>query len=329
MDEILFYELNGEGIRVVVSNFGATLVSVFAPDRDGNYADVVLGYDDAQGYINGTAYHGGTIGRYANRICGASYTQYDESGDKTYRLTVNDGDNTLHGGDGFHKKLWRTVHHNDTTAVFSYTSPDGEDGFPSEVRVTATYEITNAGTLAITYKATNSGNATTPVCLTNHAYYNLGGGVTRDIRGTELCIRSGEYTPLDCDGIPLGSVVAARGGDYDFTAPREIKDEYDNNLLLSVRDNGTEYAARAYDRTSGRIMSLYTNLPAMQFYTGIHLGERGKGGGSYKAFSGFCLEPQYTPDTPNLVNRVNKFPSCAIRPGETREDWITLNFAAK
>ncbi|GHU33182.1 aldose 1-epimerase [Betaproteobacteria bacterium] len=324
-DASLYKLTNDHGVAVRVSNYGATLIGIDAADRYGTFADIVLGYDDFGGYESGTSYHGATVGRFANRIAGGSFTLIG----KTYRLPVNEpAGNCLHGGSGFHAKIWETASKTENSVTFAYASSDGEDGFPGGLCVEVTYTLTADNELRIDSTAEAAEDT---VCgLTNHSYFNLS-GCGRNVLETLLKINSTRYTPLDKASIPVGEIANVAGTKFDFNAQRSISEAYDDNFILKndIQEEIFE-AAEAYHEPSGRTLTVYTNMPAMQLYTGTGLNETGKGGNKYNKFAGFCLETQYTPDTPNLINKFpGRFPSCVIKAGEKRHFITVFKFGVK
>lgn len=315
---------NSKGTEVTLTNYGATIMSVKTADKNGDIADVVLGYDDVQGFINGTTFQGTVIGRVANRISGGSFTLNGVE----YKLYINDGGNTLHGGStGFNKRVWELVAvDEDKTGgenhvVFGYTSPDGEENFPGTVAITVDYCLDEKNALTLTYDAVSDQD--TVLNLTNHVYFNLHG--EGDIMDTELQIFADKYTPGDDSLIPTGEIADVKGTVFDFTKLRPIRnkdiDGYDHNFILrgelseEQKEKGGELptAAFAKDPVSGRTLVCRTDLPAMQLYTGNGLGnEVGKNGKDMKKQTGFCLETQFCPDNLNKP----QFKPCILKKNE-------------
>jgi aldose 1-epimerase len=338
---------NGSGIVVRVIDYGGIVLSITAPDRDGNAGDVVLGYDNLDGYLAATPYFGATIGRYGNRIGGARFT-LDGA---TYELAANNGPNHLHGGEvGFDKVLWNgEIVDTDAGAGvrFTYTSPAGEEGYPGNLEVTVDYMLNDDNELVIDYRATS--DAPTPINLTHHSYFNLAGG--GDVLGHELQINADRYTPVDETLIPTGELAAVAGTPFDFTEPTPIgarigaDDEqlrrgggYDHNFALQRGDDGASIspdgsvsamllAARVTEPASGRVLEVETSEPGLQFYSGNFLDGTitGKRGEVYEHRSGFCLEPQHFPDSPNQA----LFPSTILRPGEVYRSRTIYRFAVQ
>ncbi len=320
-----------DGIVVRVADLGATLVEVHLPDRDGVVADVALGYDSAAAYQSPTnPYFGATVGRVAGRIAGAEFRLDGRS----YRLAAGEPPHALHGGPdrGLSKVLWQVVRADDDEVVLTYTSPDGEEGYPGDLTVTARYTL-RGNALEVHYQAVT--DAATPVNLTNHAYWNLAGAGSGTILDHELQIFAARFTPSDHHLIPTGEIAPTVGTAVDFQRPRRIGDRidevsapptlgYDHNLLLTDDGPGLRAAARLRDPTSGRRLELETNQPGVQLYTGNRLnGDLGKDGHVYPRFGGMCLEPQAPPDAVHHP----EFPSIILQPGETYEHDSVFRFS--
>lgn len=321
----IFTLRSASGTEVRVIGFGGAIVSIRVPDREGRLADVVLGYDHVQGYVDDDAYLGALIGRYSNRIRGGRFTLDG----REHALPVNDGANHLHGGPrGFHKRLWAAdpVHTPAGLGVaLAYTSPDGEEGYPGTLEARVTYALTADGELTVDYTAT--ADRPTPVGLTQHSYFNLAGDPGRDVLGHELQLHARRYTPVDDGLIPTGELAAVAGTPFDFRAPLPIgarlaADDpqlaraggYDHNFVLDGGGGALSLAARVHEPVSGRTLEVHTTEPGLQFYSGNFLDGsiRGKGGVRYGYRCGFCLEPQHFPDSPNQPS----FPPAILRPGE-------------
>jgi aldose 1-epimerase len=312
------------GVKAVVITRGATLTELHVPDKAGNAVDVVLGFDDLAGYLgDGNQFFGCTTGRVANRIAKGKFTLDG----KEYTLTVNNGPNHLHGGTktNLDKVVWTAaaVTTSAGPAVkFTYSSPDGDEGYPGKLDLTVTYTLTDDNALRIEYTAVT--DKPTPVNLTNHTYFNLAGAGADTVLDHELMINADRYTPADDTLIPTGVVVSVAGTAVDFRKPRKVGERigdlvngrykgYDHNFVLNAPDGKTP-AAVLRDPDSGRTMTVYTDQPGVQLYTGNFLkGQTGKGGKVYKQRSALCLETQHFPDS---VNRPN-FPSVILRPGQT------------
>jgi aldose 1-epimerase len=335
----LFVLANKNGAEVSITNYGGAVVSVKVPDRNGKLADVVLGYDTIDGYVNDKSYFGALIGRYGNRI---GHAQFVLDG-KTYTLAKNNGENSLHGGvKGFNKAVWtaKTLSSKDGQALeLSYLSKDGEEGFPGNLKVTVTYTWTDANALKIEYSATT--DKKTVVNLTNHSYFNLAGQGNGDILSHLLTIGADKFTPVDSGLIPTGELREIAGTPFDFRKPTAIgaridqDDEqlklgggYDHNFVLRRSAGSSEsLAARVVEPTTGRVLEVWTDEPGVQFYTGNFLDGKtaGKGGATYPKRAAFCLETQHFPDSPNQP----KFPSVVLSPGERYHTITTYKFSVE
>lgn len=298
MDErsIEFYRLkNKNGMEAVVSNYGATLVSLFVPDENGDKTDVVLGYDDVEGYERGGCVFGATVGRNANRISGARFSLNG----KQYELQANEGTNNLHSGpDYYHKRVWTVDRASETEAAFSLHSPDMDQGYPGELLVRVIYELDDENGLHIRYKALAEQD--TIVNLTNHSYFNLNGHDSGSVLGHRLWLASRLYTLVDEGLIPTGELRSVEGTRMDFQTPRAIGSDYDDNFVLTNRRTMEKVAQLTGDH-SGITMSVYTDLPAVQVYTANALTcERGKGKAVYGKNAGVCLETQFIPDSVHM-----------------------------
>ena len=285
--------------------YGGTIVSLRLADRAGNLDDVVLGFDSLDGYLKSSAYFGAIVGRYANRIGNGLFTLDGE----TYRLARNEGPHHLHGGaKGFDKVVWHAepVRASDGEGVvFSHTSPNGDEGYPGTLTARVQYLLTDRNALVVDYEATS--DAPTPVSLTQHSYFNLAGAGSGDIRGHELMIDADSYTPVDAGLIPTGAIAPVEGTSFDFRAARGMGDEdYDINFVLRPG-----HAARVVEPTTGRTLDVFTTEPGLQLYTGQR--------------SGFCLETQHHPDSPNQP----RFPSTILRPGERYRSRTVFAFGIR
>ncbi len=315
---------NAQGLEVRAITYGGIVVSLRVPDRAGRLDDIVLGYDDLDGYLKDSPYFGAIIGRYGNRIAKGRFTLDG----RPYQLATNNGPNHLHGGvKGFDKLVWKAEEFKNPEGVgivFTHTSPDGDEGYPGNLNVRITYTLTDRNELAIDYYATT--DKPTPVNLTHHSYFNLAGAGTRDVLDHELMINAGRYTPVDATLIPTGVLVSVEGTPFDFRKPVRIGariDEdheqlrhgmgYDHNFVLNRDTDTLIHAARVVESTTGRTLDLYTTEPGLQFYSGNFLDGTitGKSGRVYQKRYGFCLEPQHFPDSPNKP----QFPSTILRPG--------------
>jgi aldose 1-epimerase len=337
----LYVLTNRHGMVVAITNFGATIVSIKVPDRTGHADDVVLGYDNAQGYEAGKAHIGGTIGRYGNRIAHGSFKLDGHA----YTLPKNNGENTLHGGiTGFDKKIWaaKEVSGKDGAAVqFTYVSPDGEEGFPGTLTATVVFTLyKEKNELRIDYTA--STDKPTVVNLTNHSYFNLSGQGSGDILATLLQLNASRFTPVDASLIPTGELRPVKNTPFDFTKPVAIGERinaddeqikygrgYDHNWVLDAKPGSAkpELAAIARDPKSGRVLEVLTTEPGVQFYTGNFLdgSERGKGSLAYERRTAFCLETQHFPDSPNHPG----FPSTTLLPGKPYHSTTIFRFSVK
>lgn len=326
---------NSAGMEVTLSERGARVTSIMVPDRQGNVADVALGFRTAAEYAAATPYLGCTVGRYGNRIAGGRF----ELEGKVYNLARNNGPNHLHGGIvGFDKVLWSVTHPSVNSVAFSYLSRDGEEGYPGNLEATVTYELTEANELCISYRATT--DKATPVNLTNHTYFNLAGEGYGDILRHQVTIHAERYTPVDETAIPTGELASVAGTPFDFRTPktlgRDIDQDheqlrvgggYDHNFALADGPQPLTLAATVYEPESGRLLEVLTEEPGVQLYTGNFLDGslHGKSGKPYGRRSGFCLETQHFPDSPNQP----AFPSTILRPGEIYETQTIYRFSAR
>jgi aldose 1-epimerase len=330
---------NKKHVEADVISYGASLVSLKIPDRNGKVADVILGYDDLSGYEQDKAYLGATVGRYANRIAGGQFV-LDGT---TFHIPKNNGANSLHGGiRGFNKKVWTGVDRSRADAQvieLSYTSQDGEEGFPGTLKVTVTYTLPeNKDELQIDYSATTDKD--TVLNLTNHSYFNLSGDPSKEIVDHEVLIRAIEFTPVNSALIPTGELQPVAGTPFDFTKETvigaRINDDneqlkfgmgYDLNWVLEKKGkpDTAQLAAEAFEPASGRVLEVLTTEPGVQFYTGNSLDgtARGKGGQIYARRTAFCLETQHFPDSPNHPN----FPTTELKPGQTYRSTTILRFS--
>jgi aldose 1-epimerase len=335
LDVVDLYTLkNAKGAEATVSTYGGVVVSLKMPDRSGAMGDIVLGFDDFNGYLTPPPYFGAIIGRYGNRI-GHAHFKLDGV---EYKLAKNDGDNTLHGGTrGFDKVLWKATPQGTNALQLTYLSKDGEEGFPGNLTATVVYTLTDNNELKIDYTATTDKD--TVVNLTNHSYFNLAGEGSGDILGHMVMIDADRFTPVDKGLIPTGKLQAAAGTPLDFRTPHAIGERinskdpqlvygigYDENFVLNHPGDLTAVAARVTDPKSGRVMEVLTTEPGPQFYTGNHLDGtlKGKSGHVYPKNSAFCMETQHYPDSPNKPS----FPSTELKPGETYHTTTIYRFSA-
>lgn len=338
----LFTLANKQGMKAEICTYGAIVVRLFAPDRDGKMADIVLGYNTLDEYIKETPYFGAIVGRYGNRIANG---KFDLDG-KTYTLATNNDPGgipcALHGGlKGFDKVVWEGTPVNKAGAQgvkLRYLSKDGEEGYPGNLDVTVTYWLTDDNEMKIDYLATT--DKATPVNVTHHGYFNLKGEGNGDINDHELMLAAKHFTPVTKGLIPTGEIRPVAGTPFDFTKPTKIgarvnaEDEqmkfgggYDHNWVLDNQSGKMALAARVTEASSGRIMEVWTVEPGVQFYGGNFLDGKltGKSGKKYEFRNGFCLETQHYPDSPNQP----KFPTTILRPGRKLESCTIFKFSAK
>lgn len=322
---------NKNGFSASFTDFGAAVQSLFVPDRDGKAADVVLGYDTLEEYVKGGSTHGATVGRYANRIGGAKFTLNGTE----YKLTMNDNGNSLHGGEfGYNKRLWtvESIDDGDEPSVtFGLTSPDGEEHFPGTVNIKVCFTLLKNG-LRICYDAVSDKD--TIFNLTNHSYFNLKGEGSGDIKDHIVQINAPKYTPVDNVLIPTGVMAYVTGTAFDFQSPKRVgedmdngrlPDGYDHNFVLG-EDKRMRTAAVVSEPSTGRVMTVCTDKPAIQFYIGIGLnGESGKDDHKYDKYAGLCLESQFCPDSPNKP----QFGRCVLKAGEEYRYTTTYTFSAE
>lgn len=329
---------NRRGAEARVTTYGGAVVSLKVPDRAGKFDDVVLGFDDIEGYQKTTTYIGSLVGRYANRIARGRFTLDG----KEYTLATNNGENHLHGGvRGFDKVVWKArplAARGGSALELTYLSKDGEEGYPGNLSVRVVYTLTDANELKIDYYATTDKD--TVVNLTNHNYYNLAGQGSGDILGHVLTVNASRFTPTDAGAIPTGELRPVKGTPFDFTRPTAIgarieQDEeqlklgkgYDHNFVINGRPGVLRLAARVSEPTTGRVMEAWTTEPGMQLYTGNYLdgSDTGKGGKPYRYRYGFCLETQHFPDSPNRP----EFPSTVLHKGARFRSTTVYKFSAR
>ena len=337
---------NAHGMEGKVLDYGGIIVSLRVPDRNGRLDDVVLGFDSLGDYERGSPYFGAIIGRYGNRIARGRFTLDG----RTYTLATNNGPNHLHGGvRGFDKVIWSVTpfQRSDSVGlVMNYTSPDGEEGYPGTLRATVTYTLTDKNEFIFDYQATT--DRPTPVNLTQHSYFNLAGDGKGDILGHVVTLNADRFTPVDSTLIPTGEVKSVAGTPFDFRTSTAIgaridrNDEqlrygrgYDHNFVLNKGGRGGKggiegdvtLAAHVYEPTTGRVMEISTTEPGLQFYSGNFLDStlRGKQGVVYGRRSGFAMETQHFPDSPNKP----AFPSTILRPGEEYRSRTIYRFGVQ
>ena len=330
---------NGAGMSAKIMTLGATLQSLIVSDKAGHKDDVVLGYDTAQEYLTRPNFFGASVGRYANRIAKGKFALDG----KTYTLATNDGPNSLHGGTkGFDKRMWKidsVSNGPEAKVVLSYVSADGEEGFPGEMKVTATYSLNEQNELKLEYRATTS--KPTVLNLTNHSYFNLSGNDARDVMGNMVTLHAERFTPVDATLIPTGERKAVAGSPFDFRTPhrvgdriRDAKDQqirygrgYDHNFIVDGAAGSLRPAAVVSDPVSGRTMEMSVTAPGIQFYTGNFMDGTffGKSSRAYRQGDAICLEPGVFPDSPNHSD----FPTSRLNPGQSYVNTIVYKFSAK
>lgn len=324
---------NKNGMTVKVMTYGAIVTDIVVPDKDGKKADVALGFDDLAGYLKGHPFFGANAGRCANRIAKGKF----KLGDKEYTLATNNGPNHLHGGkEGFDKKVWKGHATGPNALQFTYSSPDGEEGYPGKLDATITYTLTDANELVVGYHATT--DQPTVCNLAHHSYFNLAGHDGGDVTGQVVEIMAKNYTPADDTLVPTGKIEPVAGTPFDFTRPKAIGKElkqagkdpagYDLNYVLDKGSTAKpELAARVTDPKSGRVMEVLTTEPGVQFYTGNFLdgSNVGKGGAKYAQYNGFCLEAQKFPDSVNKPEWKDKS-DAVLRPGQKYSQTTVYKF---
>ncbi|RYC52619.1 aldose epimerase family protein [Flagellimonas olearia] len=327
---------NDQGTVAEITNYGGKVVSLWLPDKSGNYEDVVLGHENIEDFLNAKEkYFGALIGRYGNRIAHGKFTLDG----KEYTLATNNGANSLHGGNkGFDAVVWDAEQVDGQTLELTYLSKDGEEGYPGNLSVRVLYQLTDANELKIEYWATT--DQSTVVNLTHHSFFNLHGAGNGTINDHLLQIHAAHYTPVDAGLIPTGEIAAVEGTPFDFQeskpigAELEVKNQqldygmgYDHNFVLEQNGEGLNYAAKVVEPTSGRALEVYTNEPGLQFYGGNFLDGSivGKEGKAYEFRTAFCLETQHFPDSPNQPN----FPSTRLDPGEEYYSICVYKFSVE
>ncbi len=332
----IFTLTNKNGMQARITNYGAIVQSLLVKDRDGQMGDVVLGFDNLDDYVNNSPYFGAIVGRYGNRIADGEFVLEN----KKYKLARNNGPNHLHGGlKGFDKVVWDAEQfENEVGVKLSYLSPDGEEGYPGNLKVTVVYSLTNNDELKINYRATT--DKATHCNLTHHGYFNLSGNCQRNILDHQLWINADYFTPVDSGLIPTGELRPVSGTPFDFTSPTPIGNRieaeneqlkfglgYDHNWVLNEVDGSLKLQASLYDSASGRFMEVLTTEPGLQFYSGNFLDGTltGKDRKVYQFRDGLCLETQHFPDSPNKPD----FPSTVLKPGETYETQTVYRFSLK
>lgn len=331
----LFYLKSAGGVQAAVTNYGAKIVALLAPDKEGKLEDVELGYDNLAGYLNTSdRFYGGVVGRYGNRIAKGKFKLNGQE----YTLAVNNGQNHLHGGKkGFNDVVWDATQPNDHTLEFHYVSKDGEEGYPGNLDVTMTYELTDSNEFKINYRATT--DKPTVLNLTNHSFFNLHGAGNGDINDHVLTLNADRFTPVDSTLIPTGKLQPVNGTPMDFTKPTPIGERvdadfeqlkfgkgYDHNYVLNKKGNELSLAATVLEPKSGRYLEVWTTEPGVQFYGGNFMkGDVGKGGKTYVHRGALCLETQHFPNSPNQAS----FPSVVLKPGENYQHTCVYKFGVK
>jgi len=323
LDETVDTISNKQGMRATITPYGAKIISLWVPDKNGSLGDVVLGYDSAHQYPEGNPFFGALVGRYGNRIAKGKFSLDGVE----YQLALNNGANALHGGPGgFHNVTWKPVRISASSIAYYYESKDGEEGYPGNLKVKVTYSLSDNNEWIIDYEATT--DKSTILNLTQHSYFNLAGAGNGTILDHSIYINADKFTPVNGELIPTGELKEVKGTPFDFTKATKIGERintdndvqikngkgYDHNWVLNRKGAGLELAAILSEPTSGRSMEVWTTQPGVQFYTGNFLNgaDIGKGGKKYEYRTGLCLETQHFPDSPNQP----AFPSVVLKPGE-------------
>jgi aldose 1-epimerase len=327
----LYTLTNDNGLKAEIITFGGIVTSLQVPDRNGKFADIVLGCDDVNDYAKKSPYFGALIGRFGNRIAKGKFTLDGVE----YTLATNDGPNHLHGGvKGFDKVVWnaKPVQTKEGPALkLTYLSHDGEEGYPGNLSCTVVYTLTNKNELKVSYEAKTDKD--TIANLTHHSYFNLAGFSSGDVLGHELQIFADHFTPVDKTLIPTGEIKAVKGTPWDFTKPmtigsriKDVEGGYDHNYVLNSSNGSLALAASVYEPKTGRVLEVSTTEPGLQFYSGNFLDGSLKGKGAvYNKHAGFCLEAQHFPDSPNKSN----FPSVVLKPGQKYTQLTVYKFSAR
>jgi aldose 1-epimerase len=328
------YVLTNGRITAKIITYGGIVTELHVPDKNGKLADVVLGFDTLDEYLARNPHFGAITGRVANRIAKGQFTLDGVD----YKLAINNGPNALHGGlKAFDKKVWKAEEvavEGGAGVKLTYTSPDGEEGYPGTLTTTVTYSVTPDDALKIDYTATT--DKATPVNLTNHSYFNLAGAASGTILDHELMLAADEYTAADETLIPIGDISPVKGTPLDFTTPTAIGSRinqfpaalggYDHNYVIRHDSKSPAFTARVYEPRSGRVLEMYTTEPGVQLYTTNSLKEtKGKGGALYNKYQAFCLEAQHFPDSVHQEN----FPSVILRPGQTYTQTTIYKFSTR
>jgi aldose 1-epimerase len=326
---------NDKGVSAEIISYGAIVVSLTAPNRNGQLEDIILGFDDLASYEKDNTFQGAIVGRYSNRIAGGKFSLDG----KVYQLNLNDGPNHLHGGPkGFFKVIWDIEQLDNQSVRLTYVSPDGEEGYPGEVKISVVYTITDDDALRIDYYGTT--DQPTILNPTSHCYFNLSGSPKNTILDHELMLNADFFTPIDEFSIPTGEIRPVAGTPLDFREPKPIgrdinaEDEqikfgkgYDHNWVINGKPGQVRLAATVYESKSGRLMECLTDQAGLQFYSGNFLDGSliGKGGIRYNYRCALCLEAQAFPDSPNKPH----FPSVVLRPGEEYRQTTIYRFSVR
>ena len=332
----LFFLKNSNGLEMAVTNFGAKVVSLLVPDKNGRFEDIVLGFDNIEGYLNAhEPYFGAAIGRYGNRIARGKFSLNG----KEYTLATNNAPNHLHGGKkGFNARVWDAKQLDGQSIEFSLLSPDGEEGYPGKLQVKMVYTLTDNNEFKVTYAAET--DQPTVINLTHHSFFNLHGAGNGSINDHVLMINADKYTPVDNTLIPTGKIEPVKGTPMDFSQPTQIGKRveenfaqlkagkgYDHNWVLSENRKAESPVASVWEPKSGRFLEVFTTEPGLQFYGGNFLDgkDKGKGNKPYEFRTAFCLETQHFPDSPNQP----AFPSTVLKPGEKYQHTCIYKFSTK
>ncbi|QSH42071.1 galactose mutarotase [Lentisphaerota bacterium ZTH] len=329
---------NNNGVSVDISDFGATIVTMNVPDKNNEFSNVVLGYDQPEDYFSNPFYFGSTVGRFCSRIANGRFTLNG----KEYRLPLNDTGNHLHGGPGgLSHKLWDAEVDHDSEIPrlkLSCSSPDGENGYPGNLLVSVTYSLNNNNAISIEFEA--SSDKDTVINLTNHSYFNLAGAGSGSIMDHQLMINANFYLPITEDSIPKGEIHSVENTPFDFREMTRIASlldfdhpqisrhyGYNHSFALNGHRNSVVLAAKVFEETSGRILEVFTSEPGLQFYTANYLDKRinGRNGSSYEPRHGLCLETQHYPDSPNHQS----FPSTILEAGKTYRSNTIFKWSAE
>jgi aldose 1-epimerase len=326
--KVHLYTVNNGSMSFSVTDYGCTITSIKTPDKNGNIQDIALGYSTFDGYLHDDKFFGVFVGRFANRIANAKFSLNGAD----FKLDKNDGDNCLHSGyDSYNKKIWKaeiTETKRGSGVRFTRISPDGEQGFPGTVKIEVIYLLNNQNEIMCRYRAISDKD--TPINLTNHSYFNLKGEGSGDVLNHDLTLACDSFLELDDGSIPTGRILSVENTPFDFRTTKKIGDDisktvngYDHNFCINQNGRRVTSFAKVSESSSGRKMTVSTNQPGVQFYTGNYLGgDFGKNGHSYAKHSGFCLETQQYPDAPNKKD----FPSCILKANDLFEAVTTYSF---